>query len=52
MRHPWCALDPLLVTLQEQFGWDRFRSGQRPVIEALLEGRDALAVLPTGGDIC
>ena len=49
MRHPWCALDPLLLTLQEQFGWDGFRSGQRPVIEALLEGRDALAVLPTGG---
>ena len=37
------------MTLQEQFGWDGFRSGQRPVIEALLEGRDALAVLPTGG---
>ena len=42
-------LDPLLVTLQEHFGWDRFRPGQRPVIEALLAGRDALAVLPTGG---
>jgi len=42
-------LDPLLATLGQHYGWDGFRPGQRPVIEALLEGRDALAVLPTGG---
>ena len=42
-------MDPLLALLQEHYGWDDFRPGQRPVIEALLEGRDALAVLPTGG---
>jgi len=42
-------LDPLLATLTRHYGWDQFRPGQRPVIEALLEGRDALAVLPTGG---
>jgi ATP-dependent DNA helicase RecQ len=42
-------LDPLLATLARHYGWDGFRPGQRPVIEALLSGRDALAVLPTGG---
>ncbi len=42
-------LDPLIDALNNHFGWDSFRSGQRPVIEALLSGRDCLAVLPTGG---
>ena len=42
-------MDPLLATLHDHYGWDDFRPGQRPVIEALLAGRDALAVLPTGG---
>ena len=40
--------DPLLASLQRHFGWTAFRDGQRPVVEALLEGRDCLAVLPTG----
>ena len=35
--------------LQEHFGWQAFRPGQRPVLEALLSGQDCLAVLPTGG---
>ncbi|MCH9772586.1 MAG: RecQ family ATP-dependent DNA helicase, partial [Cyanobacteria bacterium] len=42
-------MDPLLKALHRHYGWDSFRSGQRPVIEALLSGRDCLAVLPTGG---
>ncbi|MFM9088077.1 MAG: DEAD/DEAH box helicase, partial [Cyanobium sp.] len=40
--------DPLLEALRRHFGWTAFRDGQRPVVEALLEGRDCLAVLPTG----
>ena len=40
--------DPLASALERHFGWSRFRPGQRPVIEALLAGRDCLAVLPTG----
>src|SRR5438093_7605253 len=35
--------------LSERFGFTGFRPGQRPVIEALLAGRAALAVFPTGG---
>ena len=42
-------MDPLLEALPRHYGWDSFRSGQRPVIEALLSGRACLAVLPTGG---
>ena len=30
------------------FGYDTFRPGQRPVIDAVLNGEDALAVMPTG----
>src|SRR5687768_16761115 len=35
-------------TLQEQFGIPEFRPGQRELIEAILSGRDALAIMPTG----
>ena len=40
--------DALELALQSHFGWSAFRPGQRPVIEAMLAGRDCLAVLPTG----
>lgn len=35
--------------LQEHFGFTEFRPGQEQVIEALLAGRPALAIFPTGG---
>ncbi len=35
-------------SLRRTFGLDRLRSGQREVIEAVLEGRDTLAIMPTG----
>ncbi len=35
--------------LRESFGFYEFRQGQRELIEAVLAGRDALGVLPTGG---
>lgn len=35
--------------LQETFGFPAFRPGQAAVVEALLAGRSALAVFPTGG---
>ena len=44
----WVTSDPLLEALHRHFGWNRFRPGQREVVEALLAGRDCLAVLPTG----
>src|SRR4051812_27536118 len=35
--------------LQHHFGYPDFRPAQTPVIRSILERRDALAVLPTGG---
>ena len=42
------AID-LEQTLRERFGLERFRPGQREVIENVLAGRDVLCVMPTGG---
>jgi ATP-dependent DNA helicase RecQ len=38
-----------LSVLKEIFGFDSFRPGQEEVIRAVLDGRDTLAVMPTGG---
>uniref|UniRef100_UPI000CE2BBC4 RecQ family ATP-dependent DNA helicase n=1 Tax=Billgrantia saliphila TaxID=1848458 RepID=UPI000CE2BBC4 len=35
-------------TLQQVFGYDDFRPGQRPVIDAVVAGRSAAAIFPTG----
>src|ERR671932_604592 len=42
--------EPTDVTtvLRERFGYAAFRPGQERIVRALLAGRDALAVLPTG----
>jgi len=40
--------DPL-AALDRYFGFQEFREGQEPVVSALLSGRDALVVMPTGG---
>ena len=37
------------ATLKRRFGYADFRRPQKPAIEAVLAGRDALVVLPTGG---
>jgi ATP-dependent DNA helicase RecQ len=37
-----------LDVLADRFGFDAFRPGQERVVEALLDGRSALAVFPTG----
>lgn len=34
--------------LKKYFGYDEFRQGQEKIIDAILEGRDALGVMPTG----
>jgi ATP-dependent DNA helicase RecQ len=38
-----------LKVLKEIFGFDSFKPGQEEAIRAVLEGRDTLAVMPTGG---
>jgi ATP-dependent DNA helicase RecQ len=41
-------VDDLTRQLSEQFGFAKFRPGQEEVIRAVLAGRDAMAVMPTG----
>lgn len=38
-----------LKTLRKHWGYDAFRPGQSEIISSVLEGRDTLAMLPTGG---
>jgi ATP-dependent DNA helicase RecQ len=41
--------DALLEALRRHFGHPGFRPGQEPLIRAVLAGRDAVGILPTGG---
>jgi len=41
-------VDDLTRQLSEQFGFAKFRPGQEEVVRAVLGGRDAMAVMPTG----
>jgi ATP-dependent DNA helicase RecQ len=36
------------AALKSSFGYDQFRPGQQPIIEAVLAGRDCVGVMPTG----
>ncbi len=38
-----------LDVLQNVFGHDQFRAGQEEIIQGVLENRDMLDILPTGG---
>lgn len=42
------SFDSLEAALKHFFGYDRFRPGQRQIIEAALKNRDLLAIAPTG----
>ncbi|NAW82069.1 ATP-dependent DNA helicase RecQ [Vibrio sp. V43_P6S15P86] len=35
--------------LEEVFGYQTFRDGQQEIIEAAIEGKDSLVIMPTGG---
>src|SRR5690625_6567026 len=38
-----------LRRLKSVFGFDDFRPGQAEIVQAILDGRDVLAIMPTGG---
>ena len=42
------TIDDARAVLAEHFGYQSFRPGQERVIQAVLDGRDAMAVMPTG----
>ena len=52
-RHPARILADMLdrarQALRTVYGYDEFRLGQETIIRAVLEGRDALVLMPTGG---
>ncbi len=39
----------MINILKERFGYDSFRIGQKEIIEDVLNGRNCVAMLPTGG---
>src|SRR6185295_9711284 len=42
------TIDDALISLRKHFGFDSFRAGQTEVISAILEGKNAVVVMPTG----
>lgn len=42
-------MNGIYKTLADAFGYDQFRPGQEKVVQTLLQGRDCLAIMPTGG---
>lgn len=42
------AHEAALGALKQYFGYDSFRLGQQGIVDALLDGRDVLGVMPTG----
>ena len=38
-----------LEALQQRFGFDRFRHQQQKIIDHVVDGHDALVLMPTGG---
>ena len=46
---PPAARPTARAVLRDKFGFDSFRPGQERLIEGVLQGRDTLGVLPTGG---
>lgn len=49
LDRPRPSLDDARAALARHFGYDDFRGGQTDAIEAVLAGRDALVLMPTGG---
>jgi ATP-dependent DNA helicase RecQ len=43
------TLDDARTLLREKFGFDAFRPGQERAVQAVLDARDTLVILPTGG---
>ena len=46
--HAEATMDDALRALRKFYGYETFRLGQATLIQAVLEGRDALGIMPTG----
>ena len=47
-NYPGATISTMEKALKQVFGYDSFRPGQATLAESLLQGRDALGVMPTG----
>ncbi len=45
---PWPTIEDAKSVLSERYGYSGFRPGQERIVEAVLAGKDVLAVMPTG----
>lgn len=43
------TLDDARAVLHQQFGYEQFRPGQERAVQAVLDGRDTVVIMPTGG---
>ncbi len=43
------SMNPALQMLRSRFGYDQFRFQQQAIVDTLIEGGDALVLMPTGG---
>ncbi|MBN1849458.1 MAG: ATP-dependent DNA helicase RecQ [Deltaproteobacteria bacterium] len=43
------SIDAALAFMQRVFGYHRFRPGQEEIVTSVLDGRDTLVIMPTGG---
>src|SRR5690554_6080070 len=48
-QRTWFMTATPLQILQNVFGYEAFRGNQHEIINELMEGRDALVLMPTGG---
>ena len=48
LARPTGTLDDAARVMADTFGYRSFRPGQEPILDAVLSGRDCVAVLPTG----
>lgn len=46
---PFTTIADPQQALQDYFGFESLRSGQDEIVAAIMEGRDTLAIMPTGG---
>ena len=42
-------MDQINQILKTYFGYDSFRTGQKEIVETVLQGNNSLVVMPTGG---
>ncbi len=48
-KSPTTDISPLTASLQEHFGFEKFKGKQEAIIQSILSGKDTFVIMPTGG---